>query len=119
MGTVWRFTNFPRMFEIWPEDVNLTTQSFHQTRARIPSIFSLLPDPDQNREDASFISVVARGVYIPLSRPIQICPLPYQKFEKNARDPADPAELWIQDPSGFFADFHGVPTISSKTFPVI
>ena len=32
--------------------------------------FPSIPDPDQNKEDASFISVVAYDVYIPLSLPI-------------------------------------------------
>ena len=32
--------------------------------------FSLIPDLDQNKEDTTFISVVAYGGYIPLSRPI-------------------------------------------------
>ena len=63
--------------------------------------FSLIPDPEQSKEDTSFISVVAYGAYIPLSRPIQFCPLPNPNFEKNAQDPADPAEPWIKDPSGF------------------
>ena len=53
-------------------------------------------DPDQNKEDTSFISVVAYGAYIPLSHLIQLCLLTNQNFEKNAYDPADP---WIQDPS--------------------
>ena len=61
--------------------------------------FSLIPDPHQNKEDTSFISVVTYGVYIPLSRPIQFCALSNQIFEKNAQDPADPAEPWIQDPT--------------------
>ena len=82
---------------------------------------SLIPDPDQNKEDTSFISVVAYGVYIPLSRPIQFCPLPNQNFEKNAQDPADPAKPWIQDPSGFlpifmgFKSFHQRNPLSYKT----
>ena len=70
--------------------------------------FSLIPDPDHNKEDTSFISVVANDLYIPLSRPIQFCLLPSQKFEKNNQGPGDPghfywdpAEPWIQDPSGF------------------
>ena len=33
--------------------------------------FSLIPDPDQNKEDTSLISVVPCSVYIPISRPIQ------------------------------------------------
>ena len=69
--------------------------------------FSLIPDPNQNKEDTSFISVVAYDVYIPLSHPIQFCLLPNQNFEKNTRDPADPAEPWIQDPSGFLLVFMG------------
>ena len=63
--------------------------------------FSLIPDSDQNRKDASFISVVAYGPNIPLSGAIQFCLLPNQNFEKNVQDPGDPAEPWIQDPSGF------------------
>ena len=83
--------------------------------------FSLIPDPDQNKEDASLISAVSYGVYIPLSRPIQFCPLPSQNFEKNAQDPGDPAEPWIQDPSGFlpifmgFKSFHQINLPSYKT----
>ena len=46
--------------------------------------FSLIPDPEQNKADTSILSVVGYGVYIPLSRPIQFCPLPDQNFEKNA-----------------------------------
>ena len=46
--------------------------------------FSLIPEPDQNKEDTAIISVVDYGVYIPLSRPIQFFPLPNQNFEKNA-----------------------------------
>ena len=54
--------------------------------------FSLIPDPDQNKEDTSFISAVGYGVYISLSRPIKFCLLPNQNFEKNSQDPGDPAE---------------------------
>ena len=82
--------------------------------------FSLIPDTDQNKEDTSFISVVGYGAYIPLSRPIQFCPLTNQNFEKNAQDPAGPAEPWIQDPSVFlpifmeFKSFHQI-NLSYKT----
>ena len=69
--------------------------------------FSLILDPDQNKEDTSLISAVSYGVYIPLSRPIQFCPLSSQNFEKNAQDPGDPVEPWIQDPSGFLPIFMG------------
>ena len=69
--------------------------------------FSLIPDPGQNKEDTSFISVVAYGVYIPLSRPIQFRLLTNQNFEKTAQDPVDPAGPWIQDPSGFLSIFMG------------
>ena len=62
--------------------------------------FSLIPDSDQNKEDASLISVVAYDLYIPLPRPIQFCTLPNLNFEKNAHDPALHAESWIQDQSG-------------------
>ena len=54
--------------------------------------FSLIPNPDQNKTDTTFISVVAYGVYIPLLCPIQFCPLTKQNFLKNAQDPACPAE---------------------------
>ena len=74
--------------------------------------FCLIPHPGHNNEDTSFISGVSYGVYIPTSRPIQICPLPNQNFEKSAQDPADPAEPWIQDPSGFLPIFMGF-----KSFP--
>ena len=89
-----------------------------RTCARIPTNFSLIPDPDQNKEDTSFISVVANDVYIPLSRPIHFCSLPNQNFEENAKDPADreildPGSEWV------LADFHGVQIISSKKSPVI
>ena len=69
--------------------------------------FSLMPDPYRNREDTSFISVVVCGVYIPLSRPIQFCSLPNQNFDNNTQDHADPAESWIQDPSGVLPIFMG------------
>ena len=83
--------------------------------------FSLIPDLDQNKEDPSNISVVVYGVYILLSRPIQFFHLANQNFEENAQDPADPAEPWIQDPSGFlpiftrFKSFHQRNTLSYKT----
>ena len=57
-----------------------------------PSLFFFISDPDQNKEDTPFISVVAYGVYIPLSRSIQFCILPNQDFEKNAKDLADLTE---------------------------
>ena len=69
--------------------------------------FSLIQDPDQNKEDTSFIYVLAYGVYIPLSHPIQFCPFPKQNVEKNVQDPADPAEPWIQGPSGLLPIFTG------------
>ena len=70
--------------------------------------FSSIADVDQNKEDTSFKSVVSHGIYIPLSRrPIQFCPSPNQNFEKNALDPADPVEPWIQDLSGFLSIFMG------------
>ena len=83
----------------------MDAESRHVPGSRPP--FSLIPDPDQNKEDTSFISVVAYGVYIPLSRPIQFCLLPNQNFEKNAKDLEDPAKPWIQDPSGFLPIFMG------------
>ena len=67
--------------------------------------FSLIPNPDENKDAKSFISVLAYGVYIPLSCPIQLCLLPSQNFEKNDQDPADPAEPWIQDQSWFTSIF--------------
>ena len=73
--------------------------------------FSLIPDVDQNNEDTSSISVVACGVYIPLARPIQFCLLQNQNFENNAKDPADPAEHWVQDPSGFLPIFIGFKSL--------
>ena len=63
--------------------------------------FSLNPDPDQNKEDTTFISVLACEFCIPLSLPIQFCPLLNQNFEKNAKDPAKIPELWIQNPKVF------------------
>ena len=66
-----------------------------------------MPDPDQNKENVSFISVVAYGVYIHIARPIQFCLLPNQNFEKNAENPADSEEPWIRDPSGFLPIFMG------------
>ena len=77
-------------------------------------LFSLIQDPDQNKEDTSFISVVSYGVYIALSGPIQFCPLPYQNFEKTPKilqilqNPGDPRS------ECFFAHFHGVQIVSSK-----
>ena len=41
----------------------------------------------------------------PFSRPIQFCPLPNHNFEKNARNLGEPAEPWIQNPSGFLPIF--------------
>ena len=82
--------------------------------------FSLAPVPDQYKEDAFIISVVAYGVYIPLSCLIQLCPLPNQNFEKSVQDPADPAEPWIQDPSVLlsismgFQSFHRINPLSYK-----
>ena len=67
------------------------------------------------------IYVVAYGLYIPLSPPSQFCPLPNQNFETNSRDPADRAEPWIQDSSGFlpnfvgFKAFHQINPLSYKT----
>ena len=77
-----------------------------------------IPDPGQNKEDTSIISVVVYCVYIPLSRPIQFCPLPNQNFEKSPRScrscgPLDPGSKWV------FANFRGVKIISSKKSPVI
>ena len=66
--------------------------------------FSLIPERDQNKEDTPFMSATAYDVYIRLSRPIQFGLL-QTNFEKNAQDPADPVEPWIQDPSGFFCRF--------------
>ena len=89
----------------------------HVPGSQLP--FSLIPDPDQNKEDTSFISVVAYGVYIPLSRPIQFHHLPKPKFrEKCPRscrscETLDPGSEWV------FADFHGVEITSSKKSPVI
>ena len=65
---------------------------------------SFIPDLDQNKEDKSFLSVAGDGVY---SRPIKFRPLANQNFEKNAQDPANTAEPWIQDPSGFLPIFMG------------
>ena len=81
---------------------------------------SFIPDPDQNREDTSFISVVAYGVYIPFH--VRFDSVLYKsKFRENAQDPADPAEPWIHDPSGFlsifirFKSFHQRNPLSYKT----
>ena len=81
--------------------------------------FSLNPDPDQKKEDTSFLSFVAYGVCIPLSFPIKFRPLPNRNFEENAKGPARIPEPWIQDPQGYFAYFRGVQIISSKKTPVI
>ena len=81
--------------------------------------FSLIPDPEQNKEDTTIISVVDYGVYIPLSRPIQFFHLPNQNFEKKY--PRSCTSCGTLDP-GFervFADLHGVQIISSKNFPII
>ena len=69
--------------------------------------FSFILGPDQNKQHTPFISVAAYGVYVPLSRPLQFCPLLNQNFEKNVQDPADPAKPWIQDPSAFLQIFMG------------
>ena len=76
--------------------------------------FSLIPDPDQNKEDTSFIAVVAYGEYIPLSHAIQFCPLPNQNFEKNFQDPADLEEPWITDPSAFLPIFMGFKSFHQR-----
>ena len=76
--------------------------------------FSLIPDPDQKKEDTPFIYVVAYGVYIPLSRLMQFCPLPNKNFENNAQDLADPAGPWIQDPSGLLSIFMGFKTFHQR-----
>ena len=60
-------------------------------------LFSLIPDSGQNKEDTSFISAAAYGVYILISSRIKVCLLPNQNFEKNAQDAADLAEPWFQD----------------------
>ena len=70
----------------------LKHQCVDLTCARIPTTFSMIPDPDQNKEGTSFIFVVAYHTYISLSRPTQFCLLPNQSFEKNVQDPAYPAE---------------------------
>ena len=84
-------------------------------------IFSLIPNPDQNKEDTSFISVVAYGAYNPLSRSIQFCLLPNQNFEKNDQVLADPAEPWILDLSRFLPmnPFSLGSNHLSKKYPVI
>ena len=75
--------------------------------------FSFNPDPEQNTEDASIISVGAYVFDIPFLHPAQLCPLPHQNFEKNAKDPARIPEPWIQDPRGF-RPFSWVQIIPSK-----
>ena len=71
-------------------------------------LFSLDPDPDQNKEVTSFISVVAYRFHVPLSRLTRFYPLPYQTFEENAKDPVKIPEPWIQDPKGFLPIFVGL-----------
>ena len=46
--------------------------------------FSLIQDPGQNKEDTSFVYVVAYDVSIPLSCPIQFCPLANNNAARNA-----------------------------------
>ena len=77
--------------------------------------FSIIPDLDQNKEDTSFISVVAYGVYIPLARPTRFCLLTNQDFEKNAKILQI---LRTLDPVSecFFADFHGFHGWGSNHF---
>ena len=70
-------------------------------------LFSLIPDPDQNKEHTTFIFAVGYCIYIPLSRLTQFCLLPNQNFVKNTKDPADPAEPWIKNPSGILPIFMG------------
>ena len=56
--------------------------------------FSLNPDPDRNKEDASIISVVAYCVDIQFSLPTQFCHLLPQKFRgKCHRFCQDPGTL--------------------------
>ena len=78
------------------------------------ALFPLIPDPDQNKVDTLFIFVVACGIYIALSRLIQFCLLPNQNFEKNAQDPADPEEPWIQDLSLFLLIFRGFKSFHQR-----
>ena len=77
-------------------------------------LFSLIPDPDQNKGDPCFVSAVAYGVDIRLSCPIQFRLLPNQNFVKNAQDPADPAGPWIQDPSGGLPIFMGFKSFHQR-----
>ena len=74
----------------------------------------LIPYCDQNKEDTSFNSVVAYGVNIPHARPIQFCLLPNHFFVKNVKDPADPAEHWTKDPSGFLPIFMGFKSFHQR-----
>ena len=48
--------------------------------------FSFIPNPDQNKVDTLFISVVAYGVYIPLLRPIQFRLQTNKNFEKMPKN---------------------------------
>ena len=78
--------------------------------------FSLSPDPDQNKKDASFIFVLAYGVYIPFH--IRFNYVLYQtKFSKKCPRSCrsciqDPGSEWV------FTNSHGVQIISSKKSPV-
>ena len=75
--------------------------------------FSLNPDSDQSRVDASIIYAVANCVDSPLSHPTKLCPLPPRNFEKNVKDPAITPEPWIQDLK-WFLYFLGSSNNSAK-----
>ena len=77
--------------------------------------FSLNPDPDENLEVTSFISVVVYRVYIPLSRPTQFCQLfNNNKLKKNVRDPPRIPKKWIKDPKRVLLIFMGLEFFSQR-----
>ena len=66
-----------------PSQVKIGQGQNHAKTRHVPGSqppFRLIPDPDQNKEDTPFISVVAYDVCIPVSRPIQFCLLSNQNF---------------------------------------
>ena len=75
---------------------------------------SFNPDPNQNKEDASIISVVSCHFDISLSVPTQFCSLSHQNLGKNVRDPARIPEPWIQDPKRFLPIFMGFKSFHLK-----
>ena len=81
--------------------------------------FSLIPDPAQNKEDKSLISVVTYGAYIPHFTFDSILFFTKPNFREDVQDPGDPAKPWIRDPSGLLPIFMGFKSLNQKKSSVI